>query len=270
MTQGLLETTPAQVRAGAQPIENSLSTYLLHGFSQISGFVNPLARDITFTLGDIQRDTMAPGPTLEIGVGQGQYLCLLSHLPAVPTMTVAVDPALDGPADAPHIAAFERNIDLFVRRPDLLRLCARASRLLTPRQLLALAGEPFQFISLNGSRMLDDAAHDLRLAQATVADRGIVVVDNVPHPAAPGVWEAFVRYGKDPGATLAPFLICGNKLFMAQKTHAAHYHSTLLEWCRTQRAGAVGFEIDAFRQQLIGIAQEARLFGYDILVHRKL
>lgn len=99
----------------------------------------------------------------------------------------------------------------------------------TAEQLLDLAGGPYRMFSVDGGHKMEHALNDLRLANKVLVDGGIVLLDDYFDPSFPGVSEATNRFFlEDDDVRVAPFLICGNKLFLSTKAQAQAYREATL------------------------------------------
>jgi hypothetical protein len=252
---------------GTEKRENSLTNYLSTGYNSIEGWVMEAARDMTLSLAELQRDYVEPGPILEIGVWQARYLALLSFVPVTATPVIGIDPIIVTGDRNAHIATLKANIQQYARRPDLVTLIEKGSGETTAEELFAIGNDKFQFISIDGSHLFDAVMSDLRLAEATLADGGIVAVDDISNPIAPGVWHAFVMYGSCSDAKLEAVVNSGNKLFLTQKEFAARYREDLLARCKAGRLGQLGIRITEFRDYMAAINQPMKLFGQEVLVY---
>lgn len=248
------------------PRENPLSKYLERGFQEIAGWLHPPAMQATLYLADLQFAAFPPGPVCEIGVWEARYLTLLSFLPATPQPVVGIDPFIHGGDRAAQLRRVRANIDAYARRPDLVTLIERDSRQVSAEEILQATGATCQFVSVDGDHTLEGALHDLRLAEQIVAPGGIVSVDDISNMTCPGVVEAVVRHTMDEGATLAPFLLVANKLFMTQRRFCEDYRQAILAGASRGDAGEWGVKTAAFRERMRKIDVPVRFLGEELLV----
>jgi hypothetical protein len=105
----------------------------------------------------------------------------------------------------------------------------RNSLEVTAEHLLEWAGGPYRLFSVDGGHPLEVALHDLRLTNAVMAEGGVIMVDDYFDPKFPGVSEAvnrfFLIYGNE--VRVEPFLITGNKLFLATKEYGKLYREAI-------------------------------------------
>ena len=70
----------------------------------------------------------------------------------------------------------------------------------------------------------------------SAARPAIVSLDDFPNLTCPGVVEAAVRHLLDPLASLAPFLMVSNKLFLAHREYVDQYRQGVIDRCRAGMA----------------------------------
>ena len=250
---------------------NTLDTYLQEGFTAMRGWLFMPAVEATLLVAELQREFMKPGPVCEIGVWEGRYLNLLSFLPAKPQTVLGIDPFIHGGDRDAQLKRVRDNIARYARQPELVTLLEEYSAKVTPNDVLTRTGAPCQFVSVDGDHTMEGCLYDLRLAEAITARAGIVSVDDFPNLTCPGVAEATVRYLLDPLASLAPFLMVANKLFLAHREYVDRYRQGVIERCRTGQWGHAnqwGQKVIAYHDQMKAMRIPVRLVGHDLLVNQ--
>jgi len=96
------------------------------------------------------------------------------------------------------------------------------SRKLESAKLRELAGRDIRFFSADGGHTEDVVFSDMKLAEATLADGGIVIADEVFNRYWRGVASGTVRYLSD-GVKLTPLLIGFCKVFFSQPEYSEFY-----------------------------------------------
>jgi hypothetical protein len=244
---------------------NTLRAYLDRGFDAIGGWLFKPAVDVTLLVGALQDAAGVRGPVGEIGVWQGRYLALLSFLAGPADAVVGIDPFVHVPDRAQQIATLRDNLRRYAAHPDRVVLLKRRSDELQPADLLAAAGAPFTFVSIDGDHTMTGCLHDLRLVAPLLAPRGVVAVDDIGNLSCPGVIEATIRYGLSADAVLAPFAVVANKLFMARREHCAWYRDAILAAARAGDLGEAGTALANYDAHMRALGIPVQLLGEDIL-----
>lgn len=230
-----------------------LLDYCATGQHAIDGWLQEDALLLTLALHRQQRAAGIAGGVAEIGVHHGKFFVALALLCEGAERALAVDvfedqhlnPDGSGQGDR---GVFDANLARWgvseravVRRQDSLTL--------TPEEVRgALGGAGARLWSVDGSHSLRHAANDLRVAAASLAPGGVVLLDDFLHAGWLGVTEAAVLMlrGESP-PPLAPLAICGGKLaLVAPADHAAwmqRLNTSLLPMAReAERVAFGGFE----------------------------
>jgi hypothetical protein len=207
-----------------------LLDYCATGQHAIEGWLQDDALLLTLALHRQQRAAGIGGGVAEIGVHHGRFFVALALLcDGAGERALAVDVFADqhlNPGGSGHgdRTIFDTNLARWgvseravVRQQDSLTL--------TPAEVRsALGGAGARLFSVDGSHSLEHAANDLRVAAASLAPGGVVLLDDFLHAGWLGVTEAAVLMLRGGGSPppLAPVAICGGKLaLVAPADHAA-------------------------------------------------
>jgi hypothetical protein len=88
-----------------------------------------------------------------------------------------------------------------------------------------------RWISIDGGHTADSVCNDLILAEAVLADRGVVAVDDFLNSRAIGVSEGTYQFFLNKNSNcLVPFAYCGNKLFVCRRAAHEFYQSMTLQF----------------------------------------
>jgi len=190
-------------------------------------------------LDDVQNDNGIRGHVCEIGVHEGQFFFALALLTDNDELYIAIDVF-----DNQH-----RNIDKS-GKADLLRFKENTMRYVSDhdelnKNLLIIKTDSLRFTSemlsvqimsrgkdyYKGVRLMSiDAGHtrthvlnDLKFAEKSLVDGGVVVLDDFLHPKWPGVTEGAHIYCSDPYSRLIPFAYGNKKLYLSTDIYAPMY-----------------------------------------------
>jgi hypothetical protein len=118
---------------------------------------------------------------------------------------------------------FENNVRVWSSMDDVIVHQGDSTKL-EPAKLRELAGGDIRFFSVDGGHTDEIVYSDMKLAEATLADGGIVIADDVFNEYWPGVATGTLRYLSG-GATLEPFLIGFNKVFFTHAEYSESYRA---------------------------------------------
>lgn len=209
-------------------MERNFVRYRAIGQRLVTGFLEPEVVLVLDVLNAAQRAKQISGAVAEIGVHHGKLFIALRLLQRSGEKSVAIDIFddqelnIDGSGHG-SLEKFVNNVKLWSSMDDVV-LHQGDSTKLEPTKLRELAGGDVRFFSVDGGHTEEIVYSDMKLAEATLADGGIVIADDVFNEQWPGVAVGTLRYLED-GAKLAPFLIGFNKVFLAQPDYCAFYRA---------------------------------------------
>lgn len=202
------------------------STFISATLPSISGWLGDPAALFTFALLEHLEVTGCAGPSLEIGVWKGKYLSVLYEHARRTEGSKAVF-GVDIFSLVPP-REVEENIRAACSEAANLMLRKKSSAEMAPQELLEWAGAPFRFISVDGDHEPDGVYHDMVLANAILAQGGIVAIDDFLNPMAIGVVDGALRYfHTTPSADMAPVAFCSNKLFLCRRQNVEAYKAAI-------------------------------------------
>jgi hypothetical protein len=197
----------------------SSTTYLNWGMKTVDGWLNPLSAQFIAGLSAAQRKLGITGSVGEIGVHHGK-LFILMHCDADHSRSFAIDVFDDqhlntdqsGKGSYNH---FVRNVRRWCGTSDNVEIIKRSSLDVKPSDIKSVVGD-VRLFSIDGGHTEECTLNDLRLAEATVSDHGVVVIDDVYNQQWPGVLTGLARYLTQDGSTLRPFAFTPGKVYLAK------------------------------------------------------
>ena len=214
------------------------------GWETIDGWLYLKALRLTDFIDQCQDALSINGNIGEIGLYFGKYFILLYLIARKEEKVIGID-LFEFPEWEEE---FHTGMSRWKHEANKPLIVKRNSLEVTADHLLEWAGGPYRLFSVDGGHSMEVALHDLRLANSVMAEGGVVMVDDYFDPKFPGVSEAvnrfFLMYGDE--VRVEPFLITGNKLFLATTEYGKLYRE------------AINTAIDLDAEEV----WDAELFGY--------
>ena len=190
-------------------------------------------------LDDIQNDRGIRGHVCEIGVHEGQFFFALALLTENDELYIAIDVFEDQHRNIDHSGIanslrFKESALKYVGDYDELisRLVTiRSDSLKLTSEMLSIRimnmGTQFlkgvRLMSIDGGHTRLHVLNDLKLAEKSIVDGGVIIVDDFLHPKWPGVTEGAHVYCSDPYSRLIPFAYGNKKLYLTTDIYAPIY-----------------------------------------------
>lgn len=210
----------------------SVEEYIRSGYRRIPGWMSPESAKLVKAASDVQRLNGTVGSVGEIGVHHGRLFILLCLLSEPGEHAFAIDVFddqhlnLDRSGSGDRIR-FEHNL----RRAgvDMTRVTViqKSSCEVSPQQLRSIAGGVRMF-SIDGGHTTAITLNDLALAESTLADGGIAILDDVFQPLYPGVTAGLARYLLG-GGGLVPFAVSTEKVLLTHPNDHGRLSDALAE-----------------------------------------
>ncbi len=212
-------------------MQRNFQMYRAVGLRFVTGFVEPEILSALVVLDSAQRAKQISGAVAEIGVHHGKLFIGLHLLQRSGESSIAIDIFgdqhlnIDGSGHG-NLEKFVNNVTLWSSMDGVV-IHQGDSTKIEPSALRELAGSDIRFFSVDGGHTEEIVFSDMKLAENTVADGGIVIADDVFNEYWPGVAVGTLRYLED-GAKLAPFFIGFNKVFFARPDYCESYLGELV------------------------------------------
>ncbi|WBB98733.1 MULTISPECIES: class I SAM-dependent methyltransferase [unclassified Solwaraspora] len=201
------------------------ASYLRTGLHQVKGWLNVSTAVYLSGVRAAQREAGVSGDVAEIGIHHGKsFLCLALDLPA-DQRAVAIDVFDDQAANLDQSGRgdreiFEQNLTTY-GAGDNVDIVQSSSLDLEQAGFVA-AGRRFRIFSIDGGHTDQITVNDLRIAERTVVDDGLVVLDDVLNRHWLGVITGLFSYLGD-GGSLVPAVLVPNKLILATSADQAKH-----------------------------------------------
>lgn len=205
--------------------------YVLNDHKSVEGWLLPGAASLVWSLIEIQERLAIRGDIAEIGVFKGKLFLLLCLALREDEIAIGVDPFA-----YPRLGRFEgefrSNLERFGIDQAMLRIFVQGSETLQSRDLVAQRPRKVRLFSVDGEHTAAAVAHDLQVAEASLTEDGVVVIDDLFHTWSPEVTEAVIDFLRSSGTDLVPLALIdrqgslrngGVKLFACRRAHHEPY-----------------------------------------------
>jgi hypothetical protein len=204
--------------------------YIRFGSKKVQGWLAPESSLLIKTVSDAQVASGIIGSVGEIGIHHGRLFILLYLLATPDEQAFAIDIF-----EAQHLnvdssgegdrQVFEGHLDRIGVDPRRIHIIAESSLDVSAEMLEQLVG-PTRLFSIDGGHTTPIALNDLELAEATLADGGVVILDDAFQSLYPGVAAALARYLIGAGR-LVPFAVSPEKVLLTQPEHHDHLMASI-------------------------------------------
>jgi hypothetical protein len=217
--------------------------YCAGGHRDVEGWLEPSILTAVTAFIAFQRAAGLPATFAEIGVHHGRFYLGLALAMGASGRGVAIDVF-----EAQHLnpdgsgkgnrQAFVANMARLNVAADRQTIIANDSRLVSPQQVISgLGGQRVAIFSVDGAHTVEYTISDLELAAATIADAGIIIVDDLFNARWPGVIDGVLQWLRSNAGAFEMVVYGDNKGFIARSAVAAAYRDMLIAG-PAQRFGA--------------------------------
>ncbi len=211
----------------------NLLGYHGEGFSRVQGWCS----DKLFAVIDMLASCRInkAGGVAEIGIHHGKLFLLLNQLTGAEDSSFAIDlfehQTLNiDKSGRGNLAIFQENLRKYdAHQGRNVRIIAGDSTDPALDLVATIGRGTLRFFSVDGGHTVQHLLNDLAIAQQTITNEGVVIVDDMFHFEWPGVTEGVVRYMQS-FPTLVPVAMGHNKLYMCKMSYHGFYLS-LFERC---------------------------------------
>jgi len=233
---------------------NALSAYIKRGNKKVEGWIHPTAIDMICKLSNLQKQMEIRGPVCEIGVHHGRLFILLHLLTESDEKSVAYDlferqnENIDksGYGDK---TIFQKNLKHHHCDLNRISINTENSLNLTPDRIMNDCEGKVRLFSIDGGHTGETTFNDLSLADKTLCDGGIIILDDFFNQEWPGVAEGTCKYLSN-NTGLFPVVIVENKfIFTNNKNLAKSYIDGINQsrkWYKSKKYPFFGSEVLLF------------------------
>jgi hypothetical protein len=208
--------------------------YLDGGYEQVVGMSGRFAAAMAGQMMRLQTEAGVGGAFAEIGAFEGRFFIAMAHALAPGERALGMD-VFNWPNEGVE-GRFNANCDRHGIGPDRRTSWKIDSGTTVPEALLEkLGGQRVRLFHIDGDHSQAALTHDLKLANATMADGGLIVLDDMLHPGYPTLMiavDAFLKRHAD-WTVLAVIdretIVAATKFVLCQTSWFKRYEAGLLE-----------------------------------------
>ncbi len=262
------DPAPAPVKTGT-----TLDSYMAREIYAVDGFLKSLDARVIRAMAEHQSARDVRGALAEIGIHHGKLFFILALSRRAGERALAMDLFTDdalnaGTVSAGRDRAFFEHARRFGVTLDEAEVLKGDSCAMSPDDILERVGA-VRLFSVDGGHLYHHVENDLRLADATLHDKGVIAVDDFCNATWPEVTFATFDVLKAAKDSLAPAVLTKNKLYVSRPDAVGFYEEAVagLADATPERVTMMGREVLFLRQSLKSRAVDelrskfARRFG---------
>lgn len=221
------------------PGHPAVETYLADGYDSVAGMSSRFAAAICTRLLRLQTEEGIGGPIAEIGTFEGRFFIAMAHALEPGEIALAID-IFEWP-DPGVRERFEANCLKHGVAPERRVTIKGDAGAMAPAELLGHAGgSELRLVHIDGDHSRAALSKDLALATACLAEGGLIVLDDMLHPAYPTLMVAVQAY-LEQHPEIVPLCIIDRetivgaaKFVLCQRSWFERYQTRLLEIFKEQ------------------------------------
>jgi hypothetical protein len=208
-------------------VSPALRNYLRRKIYSINGYLKSLDARLIVALAGWQSRNKIKGGLAEIGVHHGKLFFLLALSRQIGEKSIAIDLFEDDEMNAStrfagRNRAFSTHAASLNVALDSTEVLKADSLTLTSDDILSRVGRVRMF-SVDGGHLYHHVANDLPLVFSTLAERGMIVVDDFCNSEWPEVTSATYDFVRAKEGKIVPAILTRKKLYLAPPGIAAEY-----------------------------------------------
>jgi len=206
--------------------------YIRRGREKVAGWFYRIDAEIFGLITDYQNNEGLDGSLVEIGLHHGKSFIAMCLSLRDGQRAYGIDLFEQQALNVDHSGKGDRTIvqrNLRAAGVDLTAvvLDGRPSSSVSPADILGSVGVA-RFFSIDGGHQLEVVRNDLLLAGQTLADHGVIALDDFLRPEWPEVSAGYFAWFEASAKSVVPFAIGLNKLYLCPHNQVARYQEVLL------------------------------------------
>jgi len=241
-------------------MNKKLEKYLKSEYKRVQGWLHRVDGEIIYSILKFQNDEKIRGSTAEIGLHHGKLFVALAMCLNNNEKAYGIDIFdkqefnLDKSGNG-SLSKFKKNLGIFNIPFEVVVIDNRQSEIINKLDILEKVGR-IRFFSIDGGHWKDVVTSDLFLAENTIADGGVIALDDFLRSEWPDVSLGYFSWLNETNSNIVPFAIGFNKLYLCEKSYADTYiklleTSTFLKFFKAKNYSFLGNNIPIFNHYLL-------------------
>lgn len=240
-------------------MNENIWSYLRKDKKTVSGWMQRVDAEIIGSILSSQFNSGVSGGLAEVGVHHGKSFIALCMAMQNDERALCVDVFDDQMKnlDSSGKGDFERftaNLDRFHIDSSRVFIYKGSSEDISYKYIEEKLGS-VRFFSVDGGHWKSIVLNDLRLAENTLSDEGVIALDDFFRAEWPEVTSAYLLWQNQTQSDIIPFAIGSNKLYLCRKNYAQAYQSALrtdfLSHFFIKRCQFENHYVDSYRVELV-------------------
>jgi Methyltransferase domain len=221
------------------PVSPALRNYLRWSIYSVNGYLKSLDARLIVALAGWQTANKIVGGLAEIGVHHGKLFFLLALSRQIGEKSLAIDLFEDDDMNAS--TRFEGRNRAFSKHAANLNVPLDSAEVLKADSLTLSADDilrrvgKVRIFSVDGGHLYHHVAHDLPLVLSTLADGGVIIVDDFCNAEWPEVTSATYDFVRAQNGKIVPAILTRNKLYLAPPDIASKYAEFATRFAATDK-----------------------------------
>ena len=212
-------------------VSDSQREYIRRGRNRVAGWFFRLDAEIFGLITDHQNRNALDGSVVEIGLHHGKSFIALCLALRTGQKAYGIDLFEQQALNVDHSGkgdcqVVQRNLQAAGVDRSAVVLDGRPSTSVRPADILGSVGAA-RFFSIDGGHQQEVVRSDLLLAEQTLAEHGIIALDDFLRPEWPDVSAGYFAWFERSSKNIVPFAIGLNKLYLCRRSYLDRYREVL-------------------------------------------
>jgi Methyltransferase domain len=209
--------------------QKTLENYANYGFKKVKGWLETDSALLIRQLAAAQDKLNIRGGIGEIGVHHGKLFILLHLMLRKNERSFAVDIFdkqnlnIDGSGKG-NLDIFLKNVTSLGGNTNLIDIFQKSSLEVSSEEIISKAGK-IRIFSIDGGHTTELTLNDLIIAEKSICEGGVIIIDDYFNPMWPGVSNGVSKFFYEQQSQIVPIVISPNKIIFTHRKYAKDYQT---------------------------------------------